>query len=78
MSTPPTWVDVEHQQQEVLVPLPVDAALRLKTALPLLMNLLGEGRGRNAGERDDKRETAAALEVLMQQLAEALRPYDVP
>jgi hypothetical protein len=37
MSTPPTWVDMEHQQQELLVPLPVDVALRLKTTLPHLV-----------------------------------------
>ena len=75
---PPTWVDVEHQQSEVAVALPVDVALRVRSALPHLLDLLGAGRGRPPAERDDRRETAAALGVLALQLGESLRPYSLP
>jgi len=78
MSEPSTWTDIEHQQTDITVVLPVSEALCLKAALPQIVRLLDDAGARNAEERDRRREVHAALEALAARLRDGLRPFDVP
>jgi hypothetical protein len=78
MDSYPGWGDIEHQQTDIELAVPVSDALRLRAELPLLVKLLAGGQARRPEERQHKREARAALERLLGQLHERLRPYGVP
>jgi hypothetical protein len=78
MSDYPTWSDVEHKQTDITVVLPVADALRLKAVLPQLLSLLDQVPARQPAERDQRRQTQAALEGLLGCLTEGLHAFDVP
>ena len=78
MDSYPGWGDVEHQQTDLELVVPVWDALRLRAELPLLVRLLADGQARTPEEREHKREARAAVERLLKQLNERLRPYGVP
>ena len=74
----PSWGDVEHQETDVELTVPVSDALRLRAELPLLVHLLANGQARTPEEREHKREARTAVERLLEQLEERLRPYGMP
>jgi hypothetical protein len=78
MSDYPTWSNVEHYHTDITVVLPVADALRLKAALPQLLSQLDQIPARQSAERDQRRQTRAALEGLLGRLTEGLQAFDVP
>ena len=78
MDSYPGWGDIEHQQTDIELAVPVSDALRLRAELPLLVKLLADRHARTPAEREHKREAHAAVERLLRQLHERLRPYGVP
>jgi uncharacterized small protein (DUF1192 family) len=74
----PGWGDIEHQQTDIELAMPVSDALRLQQELPVLVNLLADGQARTPAEREHKREARGAVERLLSQLDERLRPFGVP
>ena len=78
MDSYPGWGDIEHQQTDIELAVPVSDALRLRAELPALAKLLADGQARTPAEREYKREARAAVERLLGQLHERLRPYGVP
>ena len=78
MDSYPDWGDIEHQQTEIELAVPVSDALRLRAELPLLVNVLADGQARTPAGREHKREASAAVERLLRQLHERLRPYGMP
>ena len=78
MDSYPNWGDVEHQQTDIELAVPVADALRLRAELPQLVKLLADGQARTPAEREHKREARAAVERVLGQLEERLRPYGVP
>ena len=73
-----TWSDVQHQQSDIVLALPVSEALALKSILQRLLQETDALGARNPESRDLKREAAATLGAFIGRLAEGLRPYDVP
>ena len=78
MNIPPTWIDVEHQQTDITVVLPVSEALLLKDVLPRLAQALDDRTARNPVERSRRREVNEVIDSLVHRLREGLRPFDVP
>jgi hypothetical protein len=78
MDNYPSWGDIEHQETDLELTVPVSDALRLQTELPGLLDLLADGQARTPDERERKREARAAVERLLEQLRDRLRPYGVP
>ena len=78
MDSYPGWGDIEHQQTDIELAVPVSDALRLRAELPMLVKLLAAGRARTPAEREHKREARAAVERLLGQLHERLRPFGMP
>ena len=78
MSKLPTWTDVQHEQTDLEVALPVSQALALSAALPRLLQVLDEASARTPEERARQRQGRAALSALAERLAESLRPFDLP
>jgi hypothetical protein len=78
LNIPPTWTDVEHQQTDITVVLPVSEALLLKDVLPWLVQGLDDRSARNPEERGRRRELHAVIDSLVHRLREGLRPFDVP
>lgn len=78
MSLPPTWSDKQHEERDLAIRLPVSVALQLQRSLPLLLRAMEERGPRNPEDRDQYRAASATLEILLEQLAVSLRPYDVP
>jgi hypothetical protein len=78
MSKPPTWTDVEHEQTDIAVALPVSHALVLSAELPRLLQVLDQASARSPEEREQQRQVHAAISALLERLAESLRPFDLP
>jgi hypothetical protein len=56
----------------------VSDALRLHAELPALARLLADGEPRSPAQREHRREAGAALDRLILQLRERLRPFCIP
>jgi hypothetical protein len=78
MDTYPSWGDIEHQETDLELTVLVSDALRLREELPGLVHLLADGQARTPEEREHKREARAAVERLLEQLRDRLRPYGMP
>jgi hypothetical protein len=78
MSKPPTWTDVEHEQTDIELVLPVSHALMLSAALPRLLQVLDEAGARTPEERERQRQVRAAIGALLERLTEGLRRFDLP
>ena len=74
----PVWGDIEHQQTDLELVVSVSDALRLRDELPALVRLVADGEPRTPAEREHRREAGAALERLIEQLRERLRPFGTP
>ena len=74
----PAWGDIEHQQTDLELVSPDSDELRIREELPLLVTLLADGQARSPEEREHKRAAGAAVERLLRQLNERLRPYGMP
>jgi hypothetical protein len=74
----PRWGDIEYQETDVELAVPVSDALRLREELPALARLLAIGEPRTPAERERRREAGAALDRLIDQLHERLRPFGTP
>jgi hypothetical protein len=74
----PSWGDIEHQNTNVELTVAVSDALRLRAELPVVIKLLADGQARTPEEREHKREAHAAVERLLEQLEERLRPFGMP
>jgi hypothetical protein len=74
----PRWGDIEHQQTDLELVVTVADALRLRDELPALTRFLADGEPRTPGEREHRREAGAALERLIEQLRDRLRPFGSP
>ena len=74
----PNWGDIKHQASDLELTVPVSDALRLRAELPGLVHLLADGPARTPEEREHKREARAAVERLLEQLQDRLRPYGMP
>jgi hypothetical protein len=78
MSKLPTWTDVQHEQTDIELVLPVSHALALSAALPRLLQVLDEAGARTPEDRARQRQGRAAISALVERLAESLRPFDLP
>lgn len=74
----PRWGDIEHEQTDIQVVLSVADALRLRDELPALARLLANAEARSPQGREHRREAGAAVERLVTQLHEQLRPFGLP
>ncbi len=78
MSNATTWSDVEHQQSDITLVLPVSEALHLQALLAGLAADLESTRPRTVEERDTKRTSEVLARAVLERLRLALQPYDVP
>ena len=74
----PGWGDIEHQQTDIQLVVSVSDALRLRSELPELARLLRADTARSPASREHRREAYAAVDRLVAQLFEQLRPFGSP
>lgn len=74
----PRWGDIEHHQTDIQLDMSVSDALRLRAELPALARLLANADARSPQGREHRREAGAAVDRLLAQLHDRLRPFGTP
>jgi hypothetical protein len=74
----PRWGDIEHNQTDIQLVMSVSDALRLRSELPALVRQLATHEARSPEGREHRREASAAVDRLVAQLREQLRPFGSP
>ena len=74
----PNWGDIEHEQTDLHLVVSVSDALRLRSELPALAEKLASEDARSPQDREHRREAAGAVERLVAQLQQQLRPFGSP
>jgi hypothetical protein len=74
----PRWGDIEHHETDIRLVMSVSDALRLRDELTTLSGLLASAEARSPQGREHRREAGAAVDRLVTQLQEQLRPFGLP